>query len=189
LTSEQVTGIISESLTTFIGISTLLLPGILTYHASLVLLKTVSILSLLVGTYTTNKDMFIFFKSIAAERMRVLWLESFRKRHEDLKKRVVAQTSGGQRDDLIRTWNAGCPQNLVSTHEAFTSEGQKHLVRVWDEFIAGRSGTAIWLLDVPRIANWEKKVEESLNGTEAALSEDAGAKTLPGESGVSQGSV
>jgi len=165
---------------------TILLPGIFTYHVALVLLKVVAIVSLLVGTYTTNKDMFIFFKSIAAERMRLRWMESFRDRYNELKKCVLMEIASRQRDDLSRTWNDGRPPELVSTHGSFVNEGQKHLEGVWDDFIARRSGTAIWLLDVPRIANWEKDVEDLLSGAGAGPSPGPEAATCPKLSGTNR---
>src|ERR1700687_1401876 len=53
--------------------------GIPNEQVILALLKGICIVALLLGTYTTNKDMFIFFKSVAAERMRQRWLHGFLK--------------------------------------------------------------------------------------------------------------
>jgi hypothetical protein len=148
--------------------------GIGNEKASLFALKFVCILALLIGTYTTNKDMFIFFKSVAAERMRRRWLNSFvHERYPDLKKRVeMARSelpSKAQLPELLRKWNHGCPE-IASTHDAFTVAGQTALAKVWQELIEGRSGAPSWMLDVPRIANWESEVEELLRRHDSAAS-------------------
>ncbi len=140
--------------------------GIGNEKASLFALKFVCILALLVGTYTTNKDMFIFFKSVAAERMRRRWLISFvHERYPKLRKRVDMAKSEtlqkAQLPELLRKWNEGCPE-IASTHDAFIVAGQRALTQVWRELIEGRSGAPSWMLDVPRIANWESEVEELL---------------------------
>lgn len=148
--------------------------GIGNEKASLFVLKFVCILALLIGTYTTNKDMFIFFKSVAAERMRRRWLNSFvHERYPDLKKRVeMARSelpSKAQLPELLRKWNHGCPE-IASTHDAFTVAGRTALAKVWQELIEGRSGAPSWMLDVPRIANWESEVEELLRRHDSAAS-------------------
>jgi hypothetical protein len=138
--------------------------GIRNDDASLFVLKVVCVLSLLGGTYTTNKDMFIFFKSVAAERMRERWLEVFaHERYPDLKKRVeiVKVKMGPQGEELVQKWNDGRPE-MTSTHDAFTKRGRTCLTRVWQDLLVGRRGAPIWLLDVPRIANWEAEVEQLL---------------------------
>jgi len=48
--------------------------GFASEQVSMFLVKISCIVSLVLGTYTLNKDMFIFFKSAAAERMRDRWL-------------------------------------------------------------------------------------------------------------------
>jgi hypothetical protein len=136
--------------------------GIPNEHASLFALKVVCILSLLIGTYTTNKDMFIFFKSIGAEGMRRRWLELFRERFKDLEYReqkVEATLSGEPKHMLQEKWNNGCPRNMTSTHDAYRAAGEISLKQMWREFIDGRRYNSVWLLDVPHIADWEAEVE------------------------------
>jgi hypothetical protein len=138
--------------------------GVSNEHASFFMLKFVCILSLLIGTYTTNKDMFIFFKSIGAEGMRQRWLDSFvRERYRDLQKTVnTAKSELGEeaREILLRKWNEGCPSRMASTHDAFRKIEQTTLTRMWREFVDGRTGSPMWLFDVPHIANWEAEVKE-----------------------------
>ncbi len=148
--------------------------GISNDYASLFVLKVVCIVSLLVGTYTTNKDMFIFFKSVASERMRQRWLESFlQERYLELKRRVeVASSKAGvnaRLADLEQEWNKGCPET-ISTHDALNEAGPASVIKVWQNLINGRSGTPSWMLDVPRIANWEARVEKSLKRAMTPLS-------------------
>lgn len=141
-------------------------------QTALFVIKFICILSLLIGTYTTNKDMFVFFKSIATERMRQHWLEWFvTQKYNTLKLRVDAAQSRipmERRDELVKKWNGGCPE-MISTHDAFVKSGQRFLKTVWREIIDGRSGAPSWMLDVPGIANWAAELEELLQGCEQGL--------------------
>jgi hypothetical protein len=133
---------------------------------SLFVVKIICILSLLIGTYTTNKDMFVFFKSIAAERMRQQWLQWFlTTRYPLLETRVrlaEARLPPESGEEVRARWNRGYP-TAVSTHEAFVKAGSPFLQTVWQELIAGRLGAPSWMLDVPAIANWAANVEEVLD--------------------------
>jgi hypothetical protein len=129
---------------------------------AIAIVKIFCILSLLIGTYTTNKDMFIFFKSIAGERMRQRWLEWFvSSRYPHLKGKVqhsVPRLTPKDRITLETRWNGGRPE-MISTHDAFRGTAQPLLQTVWDEVISGRRGAPSWMLDVPAIANWAAEVE------------------------------
>jgi len=136
-------------------------------HAAVFMLKAVCILSLLLGTYTTNKDMFIFFKTVAAERMRQRWVETFvRDTYPDLKQRVENAINNipiaeREADSLVRRWNHGHP-DVISTHDALKKAGPKFVRELWIELINRRSGAASWMLDIPSIANWAADLEDML---------------------------
>ena len=146
--------------------------GVSNEHAAMFLMKAVCIVSLLLGTYTTNKDMFIFFKSVAAERMRTRWLELFMRerygileqRVRDAKARIPLESL--EHDDLEWRWNKGCP--LTSAHELFGDAGKAGLQQLWAELKEGRSGVPTWLLDVPTIAKWEAELVQVLKKYELA---------------------
>ncbi len=141
--------------------------GITNERAAIFLLKTVCILSLLLGTYTTNKDMFIFFKTVAAERMRQRWIDSFvQDEYPLLKQRVELAISripkgGRDGDPLVELWDHGYPP-VISTHDALKKAGQPFVRKLWKELIDRRKGAASWMLDMPSIANWAARLEDSL---------------------------
>jgi hypothetical protein len=136
-------------------------------HAAVFMLKAVCILSLLLGTYTTNKDMFIFFKTVAAERMRQRWIEAFvQETYPDLKKRVESAIKDIPAEEqkvdlLVCRWNHGHP-DAISTHDALKKAGPKFVHELWVELINRRSGAASWMLDIPSIANWAADLEDML---------------------------
>jgi hypothetical protein len=133
------------------------------------LLKTTCLASLLLGTYTTNKDMFIFFKTTAAERMRRRWLHGFLARsYKDLGARIhaMAERLPDQDDlktDLLMTWHDGMPDKIHIVHEhASVLTGYS----LWDDLLHEEVGTPDWMLDVPAIAAWAVAVEKSLERCE-----------------------
>ncbi len=144
--------------------------GISNVQASLFLIKTVCVLSLLVATYTTNKDMFIFFKSVAAERMRHRWLHSFfHERYGDLQKRVESvlldiPPEARESDPLNQRWNDGCPE-IICVHEALKNTDDSTRLLLWKDLVRRHSGLS-WMLDIPSIAEWESQVEHELNSRE-----------------------
>ena len=141
--------------------------GFSNLQASVFCLKVVCIVSLLFGTYNVNKDMFIFFKSLAAERMRGRWLRSFVEDiYPGLKmrvNRVIARSSltDQESDQLILRWNRG--PALISTHDFLDPAGAKS---IWTDLLNQRAGTAGWMLDVPSIANWAAEMEHVLQTRE-----------------------
>ena len=141
--------------------------GISNEHAAVFLVKLVCILALLLGTYTANKDMFVFFKTVAAERMRQRWLHYFvNETYPLLKERVKSVISQlpietRDADPLYQLWGDGSPET-VSTHDEFRKAGRDFIANLWAELVNHRSGSASWMLDIPRIADWAARVEESL---------------------------
>lgn len=137
-----------------------------TEQDSLFLIKAVCVGSLLLGTYTTNKDMFVFFKTFATERMRARWLGQFVKTYPSLRRRVadaISQITPEVREihPFVKLWNGGCPP-MISTHDAFQGNDQRYLVDLWNELVEKRRGVASWMLDVPSIARWAEQVREAL---------------------------
>ena len=135
-------------------------------RAAINMLKAVCVLSLLLGTYTTNKDMFIFFKCIASERMRQKWLTSFiRHRYSELERKVANLRSqdipAADLGQLERAWNNGHP-HIVSMHEGLREHTSRGAMNIWQDLVQGSDGTPAWMLDVPLIANWEARVTELL---------------------------
>lgn len=137
-----------------------------TERDALFMLKLICVGSLLLGTYTTNKDMFVFFKTFATERMRERWLHFFLKDFEGLAERVERALSDippelREFDPLKSKWNGGFPP-LESVHSAFKGEGQKDLIILWAELVNKRQGVATWMIDVPPIAQWAEDVRSTL---------------------------
>lgn len=147
-------------------------------HTGVFLLKLICIFSLLMGTYTTNKDMFIFFKSVALERMRRRWLQSFLKeRYKQMEARVAAivqqDVSQSGDDEIVRIWEQG--PSLIPVHNELKSGDAKH---VWDSLIHGHEGAPGWMLDVPAITAWAARVQHSLDArdqTRKARQTDGGS--------------
>lgn len=142
--------------------------GISNAQAAIFLIKLICIVALLLGTYTANKDMFIFFKTVTAEKMRQRWLNLFvQETYPPLKDRVECVKSqipavAHANHQLLLLWGDGCPQTL-STHDEFRKAGRPFVQSLWRELINGRSGAASWMLDIPRIAEWAARIEESLD--------------------------
>ena len=142
--------------------------GISNEHAAMFLVKLTCVLALLLGTYAANKDMFIFFKTVAAEKMRQRWLKSFvQETYPVLKDRVEHAKSKIPFDSqanhpLLVLWGDGCPPT-VSTHDEFRKAGRPFVQSLWRDLIKGRSGAASWMLDIPRIADWAARVEDFLD--------------------------
>ncbi|MBV9157829.1 MAG: hypothetical protein JO097_16310, partial [Acidobacteriaceae bacterium] len=113
--------------------------GVSNADLCLSVLKIICIIALLLGTYTTNKDLFVFFKSISAERMRLRWLHIFiRDRYEELKRRVeIARfyLPTEKQWELEREWNSGYPE-LMSNHAV--SAHPEALVNIWHAVIKRR---------------------------------------------------
>jgi hypothetical protein len=135
--------------------------------AAIFAIKTLCVVSLLVGTYTTNKDMYIFFKTMAAERMRDKWLQDFIKDSYPIVEHQVAMykarlSEKAYRDDeVVKLWNHGVPP-LVSTHDVIREAGAEFADSLWEDLRRRKGGTPAWMLDVPRIADWAARVENAL---------------------------
>lgn len=141
-----------------------------TEHDAIFLLKLMCVGSLLLGTYTTNKDMFVFFKTFATERMRDRWLRMFLKDYENLAERVALAISYippelREFDPLVIKWNGGFPP-LQSLHKAFKDERREDLLILWSELVRKRQGVATWMIDVPSIAQWAEELRIALDGRE-----------------------
>jgi len=152
------------------------------------LLKFSCIASLVLGTYTVNKDMFIFFKSASAERMRQCWLQEFVTNiYPDLAARIRALESkmlGNTFDSshLARRWRYG-PAS-ISTHDSFKKGDSPSARGLWTALISPPPDTEsrgtniqpkpepplpvpVWLLDVPAIARWVSEIERELKHAES----------------------
>ena len=153
------------------------------------LLKFSCIASLVLGTYTVNKDMFIFFKSASAERMRACWLEEFVTNiYPGLATRVGSIESTMppetfERSHLSKKWHHG--PTSVSTHESFRRGDSAATRSLWSTLVSPRpkidaretttgqrterqAPIPVWLLDVPAIARWVTEVERELERAESA---------------------
>lgn len=141
--------------------------GIPDDRAAIFAIKTVCVLSLLVGTYTTNKDMFIFFKTMAAERMRQRWLQDFiRDAYPRLEQQVARHKSklsesALRQDAVVQAWNHGVPKT-ISTHDAIRNAGDVFTDALWQDLHRRQGGTPVWMLDIPRIADWAAQLEDVL---------------------------
>lgn len=133
---------------------------------SIFVLKLICVGSLILGTYTTNKDMFVFFKTFAIERMRERWLHYFLKDYEELAERVVGAIADippelREFDPLASKWNDGFPP-LESLHSAFKDERRKDLLILWAALVSKRQGIPTWMIDVPSIAIWAEDLRTTL---------------------------
>lgn len=151
-------------------------------------IKGICILSLLLGTYAVNKDMFIFFKAVAAERMREKWLhELFQRRYVPLRNAIEGirnqiPTEVQEADPLLILWNDGQPP-MESAHEYFQKAGPLSHRKMWLEIVNGTSGVPIWMLDIPAIADWVADVEVAL-AARIQLIEPTAKATSAGRSGA-----
>lgn len=132
------------------------------------LVKTSCIASLVLGTYTVNKDMFIFFKSAAAERMRDCWLKTFiQNTYPQLQEKVGTATSSmsvevREADGLWRLWERG--PALIATHDFLRKALNTDSTHVlWRRLVSGSGGVPIWMLDIPSIARWASEVQKALD--------------------------
>jgi hypothetical protein len=142
--------------------------GIANDRAAIFAIKTICVLSLLVGTYTANKDMFIFFKTMAAERMRQRWLQDFIKEgYPRLEQQVARHKSklapnAHRHDAVIGLWNGGLP-TIVSTHDAIRQGGDLFTTALWNDLHRRQGGIPVWMFDIPRIADWAAQLEDALD--------------------------
>jgi hypothetical protein len=142
--------------------------GISDEAAAVFIIKAVAIVSLLLGTYAINKDMFIFFKTMASERMRQRWLDDFvRVVYPELQDRVrttLMKTAADAKavDELRMLWNEGCP-DAIATHGEFKKADAESLRRIWIQLVSHRSGAAAWMLDIPLVAAWADRVDDCLD--------------------------
>ncbi len=129
------------------------------------LLKTSCLACLILGTYTVNKDMFIFFKSASAERMQRCWLRDFfEKEYASLEREVHRAIShlpadSQKTDPIWKEWIDG--PRVVSNHDTFKEAGSEPARLLWKRLVSTRGRVPIWMLDVPSIARWasDLKVE------------------------------
>lgn len=145
--------------------------GLTFEQTGMFLLKTSCIASLVLGTYTVNKDMFIFFKAASAERMRGCWLKDFFKStYLKLDERVHHATSqipseAKEADSLWTRWKNG--PTTISDHKAFKEPGSEPARLLWEKLVKRRGEIPIWMLDIPSIARWAGDVEKELDELDA----------------------
>ncbi|MGO9540974.1 MAG: hypothetical protein ACLPN2_10330, partial [Terriglobales bacterium] len=131
------------------------------------LLKTSCIASLVLGTYTVNKDMFIFFKAASAERMRGCWLKDFfANTYSKLDERVHHATAHmtsevKEADGLWNEWKEG--PTSISDHNAFKEPHSEPARVLWEKLVKRRGKVPIWILDIPSIAHWAFDIERKLD--------------------------
>ena len=131
------------------------------------LLKTSCIASLVLGTYTVNKDMFIYFKAASAERMRGCWLKDFfENTYSKLDERVHHATSHmspevKEADSVWNQWDKG--PTSISDHDAFKEPHSEAARLLWKKLVKRRGKVPIWMLDIPSIARWSWDLEDELN--------------------------
>jgi hypothetical protein len=136
-------------------------------QAGAFLLKTSCIASLVLGTYTVNKDMFIYFKAASSETMRGCWLkEFFANRYSKLDERVHHATSHmspeeKQVDWLWNQWNEG--PTSISDHGSFNGPRSEAASLLWKKLVESRGKVPVWMLDIPSIARWSWDLENELN--------------------------
>jgi hypothetical protein len=141
--------------------------GITFEQTGIFLLKISCIASLVLGTYTVNKDMFIFFKAASAERMRGCWLKSFfENTYSELDERVHHATSrmsseAREADSLWNQWKEG-PAS-ISDHNAFKKPRSEPARLLWAKLVKSRGKLPIWMLDIPSIAHWAFDIERELD--------------------------
>ena len=146
-------------------------------QAAIFTIKIICVLSLLLGTYTTNKDMFIFFKTIASEKMRQRWLHSFcERRYRSLETRVaetISQLPHEIREYhmLNKLWNGGCP-GMVWTHAALKEVGSVQDSERWRDFVNQSELAVIWMIDVPKVARWAAKLEVALKECRGSIAKN-----------------
>ncbi len=81
----------------------------------LLMLKSLCLISFLLGLYATNKDFFVFFKAKVSNEIRERWLKEFVIKYPHLEEQVKKQveklknTDGRAADDLFSIWNEGAP--------------------------------------------------------------------------------
>jgi hypothetical protein len=98
-------------------------------------MKVVSVSALILGTYTLNKDIFIFFKTVAVERMRQRWLDSFVSgEYRTLSQRVAdLESMTFLPDDFKQLWNGGFPA-IASRHSGM--DNPEDTKRLWNEIVS-----------------------------------------------------
>ncbi len=153
--------------------------------AAVFIIKAVSIVSLLLGTYAINKDMFIFFKTMASERMRQRWLDDFvQLTYPELLKMVneaLTRTGvdGTTAAELRTLWNEGCP-GTIATHGEFKNADAESLRRIWAQLVSRRSGAAAWMIDIPLVAAWADRVHACLEECLVASARSAESRQQDG---------
>lgn len=137
----------------------------------LVILKTVCIVTLLLGTYTLNKEIFIYFKVLTSEKMRKKWLSRFSDEYDELTQKVqkVINALPPDANELValkEAWNGGEP-SLIGVHDELKGpHGDARRKALWKEIQSKREGSPAWMLDVAAFAEWEEQVRASLGSIE-----------------------
>jgi hypothetical protein len=155
-------------------------------HAWLVTgLKLIFVVSILLGIYVTNKDLFEFFKADVSDKMRRRWLRQFmRGTYRELVSRV-AEAATNLDDEalfdratemlaLIERWNGGVPTEQFIRHSVDMSvhlfswrpyhADYQTFVTYWNHLRSDQSRlVAAWMVDVPGIYEWSQSVEEALD--------------------------
>jgi hypothetical protein len=127
-------------------------------------LKVICIGSLMLGTYVLNKEVFVYFKANAVERLRTAWLQDFLRDFPELSQRVQARLADSSidakhRSALASCWNEGVP-TLRSAHDEFRAgEDLESLELMWSSMLRDGAGAYAWAVDVPEIASWDNKLE------------------------------
>jgi hypothetical protein len=148
--------------------------GLTDLEAAVIVLKITCLVALLLGTYTVNKDMFVFFKCIARERMRAGWLKEFlRETYSVLSRQVGRALSDVSWDSveklkLSEQWHGGCPLGIAAL-EALKDARADCLPEVWHRLAQQKDIALGWMIDVGEVAQWADGIEASLQKHRAYL--------------------
>jgi hypothetical protein len=139
-------------------------------QAAIILLKTSCLACLVLGTYTVNKDMFIFYKAASAERMRDCWLKDFlENKYPKLNQKIHHRTlhmpaEVRAADSVWQRWSSG--PSVISNHDSFKEPNSESARLLWKRVVNRDGDVPIWMLDVPSIACWFWEIERDLKKAE-----------------------
>jgi hypothetical protein len=143
-------------------------------HTAFAIYKITCIFVLVLGTYTLNKDFFIYFKVFTLGKVRRAWLDEFLRDFESLKSNVHRvlnhlPTNSAQFRELSEAWSEGVPL-LESMHDQFRGEDfAADRLALWNKMLQEKYRGSDWMLEVTDIAIWEGRVKKALENSSTHL--------------------
>lgn len=139
-------------------------------------IKVVTLGSICLGLYVTNKDLFVFFKARTSDEIRRRWLERFvgdYARLRDQIETIVQQlrVDAPEAKRLRELWRDGRPPRSY-IRDGYSPHAGRDSVTPdprWVALLAGAPDVSAWMFDAPGLAEWMADVEDAVTLAQGSM--------------------